>query len=33
MVKEYAEQNRKEVELYLKYKQNYGYVFYIGRAI
>ena len=32
-MKEYAEQNQREVELYLKYKQHYGYVFYIGRAI
>ena len=32
-MKEYAEQNRREVELYQKYKQHYGYVFYIGRAI
>lgn len=32
-VKEYAELNRQEVDLYLKYKKHYGYVFYIGRAI
>ncbi len=32
-VKEYAELNRQEVELFLAYKQYYGYVFYIGRAI
>ena len=32
-MKVYAEQNRHEVELYLKYKQHYGYVFYIGRVI
>lgn len=32
-MKEYAEFNRREVELYLKYQQHYGYVFYIGRAI
>ena len=30
-VKEYAELNRCEAELYRKYKQHYGYVFYIGR--
>ncbi|WP_317395752.1 class I SAM-dependent methyltransferase, partial [Blautia hydrogenotrophica] len=27
---EYAEQNRYETELYSKYSQHYGYVFYIG---
>lgn len=32
-MKEYAEQNQHEVELYMQYKQHYGYVFYIGRAI
>ena len=32
-VREYAELNRKDVELYLKYKKHYGYVFYIGRAV
>lgn len=32
-VTEYAELNRREVELYMKYKQNYGYVFYIGKAV
>ena len=31
-VREYAEINRKEVELYSRFKQYYGYVFYIGRA-
>lgn len=28
---EYAAQNRYETELYSKYSQHYGYVFYIGR--
>ncbi len=32
-VREYAALNRREAELYLKYKQHYGYVFYIGRAV
>ena len=32
-VKEYAEINRREVELYLKFKRHYGYVFYIGQAV
>ena len=32
-VMEYAAQNRYETELYSKYSQYYGYVFYIGRAI
>ena len=32
-VTEYAQMNRHEVELFMKYKQHYGYVFYIGRAI
>ena len=32
-VMEYAALNRREVELYMKYKQHYGYVFYIGRAV
>lgn len=32
-VREYAALNRREVELYRKYKRNYGYVFYIGRAV
>ena len=31
--KQYAELNRREVELYMRYKQHYGYVFYIGRAV
>lgn len=30
--KEFAERNQYEVELYSKYCQHYGYVFYIGRA-
>lgn len=30
---EYAAQNRHETELYSKFNQYYGYVFYIGRAI
>ncbi|MCR4963201.1 MAG: class I SAM-dependent methyltransferase [Firmicutes bacterium] len=33
MMKAYTEQNRYEVELYLQYKQHYGYVFYIAQAI
>ncbi len=32
-MREYAALNRREVELYLQYKQHYGYVFYIGRAM
>lgn len=32
-VMEYAGLNRREMELYLRYKQHYGYVFYIGRAV
>lgn len=32
-MKEYAEINRHEVELFSKYKRHYGYVFYIGRAV
>ena len=32
-VRQYAELNRREVGLYLEYKQYYGYVFYIGRAV
>jgi hypothetical protein len=32
-VEEYIEGNKFEVELYSKYKQYYGYVFYIGRKI
>ena len=31
--KEYAALNRRETELYCAYKEHYGYVFYIGRAI
>ena len=31
-VRAYAALNRREVELYRKYQQHYGYVFYIGRA-
>ena len=30
---EYAALNRREAQLYQKYKQRYGYVFYIGRAV
>lgn len=30
---EYAAKNRYEAELYAKYHQHYGYVFYIGRVI
>ncbi len=32
-VREYAEVNQREVELYSLYKQHYGYVFYIGKAV
>ena len=32
-VKAYVEGEKHEVELYSKYKQHYGYVFYIGRKI
>lgn len=32
-MQKYAELNRHEVELYVKYKQHYGYVFYIGKAV
>lgn len=32
-MKEYAGINEKEVELYEKYGEHYGYVFYIGKAI
>lgn len=32
-MREYAEMNRQEVELFQKYHQYYGYVFYIGCAI
>ena len=32
-MKQYAEMNRCEVELFRKYKKHYGYVFYIGRAV
>jgi len=32
-VEEYVESSKYEVELYSKYKQNYGYVFYIGKKI
>jgi SAM-dependent methyltransferase len=32
-VKEYIKENKFEVELYSKYKQYYGYVFYIGKKI
>jgi hypothetical protein len=30
-VEAYVESNKYEVELYSKYKQYYGYVFYIGK--
>lgn len=33
MVEAYIEGDRREVELYTKYKQYYGYVFYIGKKI
>ena len=33
IVEEYIENDRYEVELYSKYKQYYGYVFYIGKKI
>ena len=32
-MKAYAELNRREVELYLRYNEHCGYVFYIGRAV
>lgn len=32
-MREYAALNQHEVDLFLKYKQHYGYVFYIGRAV
>jgi len=32
-VKEYIKENKFEAELYSKYKQYYGYVFYIGKKI
>jgi SAM-dependent methyltransferase len=32
-VKAYVEENKVEVELYSKYKQYYGYVFYIGKKV
>ena len=32
-VEEYVESSKYEVELYSKYKQNYGYVFYIGKKV
>jgi hypothetical protein len=32
-VEEYMESSKYEVELYSKYKQHYGYVFYIGKKI
>ena len=32
-VKAYLEDEKYEVELYSKYKQHYGYVFYIGQKI
>jgi SAM-dependent methyltransferase len=33
LVEEYVEGLKYEVELYLKYKQHYGYVFYIGKKV
>ena len=33
IVKEYLEGEKIEAELYLKYKQHYGYVFYIGKKL
>lgn len=32
-MKQYAEINQQEVDLFLKYNKHYGYVFYIGRAV
>lgn len=32
-VEEFVAENRREVELYARYKQHYGYVFYIGRKL
>ena len=31
IVEAFVADNRHEVELYLEYKQHYGYVFYLGR--
>ena len=33
IVEDYIEGDKYEVELYLKYKQYYGYVFYVGKKI
>lgn len=33
VVGEFVAENRREVELYARYKQHYGYVFYIGRKL
>ncbi len=33
IVVDYIENNKHEMDLYKKYKQHYGYVFYIGRKI
>jgi len=32
-VEAYVKENKYEVELYSKYKQHYGYVFYIGQKM
>jgi hypothetical protein len=32
-VEDYIENEKYEVELYSKYKQYYGYVFYIGKKV
>lgn len=32
-MEKYAKLNKQEIELYLKYKEHYGYVFYIGKVI
>jgi len=32
-VERYIESEKYEVELYSKYKQHYGYVFYIGKKV
>lgn len=32
-VAEFVESDQREVELYMQYKQHYGYVFYIGRKL
>ena len=33
IAKDHTKSSKHEVELYAKYKQHYGYVFYIGKKI